>query len=274
MKQQSIVLLMVASFAALWPARAAANMRAPGYKTHAPSSALRTRAPASGLVVQGERLAIACDKTCDVVATYTVDAKAARTVELEFVLPTSAPIEVRHGQAAVAPIVAEAKPLAPHEYQLDRSSMKARYGGGDAPLFRARFSLALTAGQNAIEVRYVQPLGGQERGHGYFSDGTWVHRFHYELWPLAEWALADDFSMQVAVSWTLPEVSTWTKWFGEVPAVRCLGGGRGVTAETPLAPTATKKIASGRQLDFVWGRQFPDRLICERSGMPTAPLRK
>lgn len=52
-------------------------------------------------------------------------------------------------------------------------------------------------GENELEISYRQALGYDERGHSYFSDGTWTQGFAYELWPIAEWQWAENASVEL-----------------------------------------------------------------------------
>ena len=250
-------LLVIAAVIGAGAGSARANLRAPKRVPHQPSSVITGLV--DGFVVHGETLTFACDPVaCRVKATYAIEAKEAASAALQFILPSQPAggrvvIRARSGQqdatVASADLTTEERGRLRHLRQGE-------------PLFRARFEVAFVAGRNEVAVEYLQPLGADEEGHGYFKDGALLRRWDYELWPIREWRRAPDFAIDVVVTVPRKPPSLWQRWFGTVESVACDSfGGSG---ESARAAKSTRQV--GEQLEYrtSFRGQFPlpDRLRC------------
>ncbi len=238
----------------LLPATALGNLRAPLVVVEPGSSAL---APAEGVTVHGERLSFACDAVhaCEVTAVYRLESAAAQEVSLAFVSPDEAKLRVRLGETALE--VPRTVPLgADVVWQLeDRGAALPRRTG--RRLHEARFRIALPAGRSELEVRYLQPLSLEERGHGYFTDGDLYRSFAYELWPLRGWTLADGFAIELRVAVQDAPRGLGARLFGTGNGLRCEG--------LPAGGDLGEARHDGERLvlEARLGASFPDRLRCE-----------
>jgi hypothetical protein len=256
MPRVRLLLLLVT----LTPGLAAANLRAPGFVPHSPSSALYP--PAGALTVTGEELVFDCAQRCAVTATYAVTAAKEGRLAFEFILPVKEQVAVRVGPAGAAVQVGPAEPLSEREAHAMRAARARGFRDDKVPLYRARFEALLRAGANAILVTYSQPLGAYERDYGYFfKKGRWVQTFHYEVWPLKEWTLAPGFTAKLTVTMPRRAPSWWKRTFGKVRSIAC----RSLKddSDTPLA--GARLTQKGRRLEYraeVSAAALPDRLAC------------
>ena len=255
----SRVPLLLVLVAALAPAPARANLRAPGYVPHSPSSALY--APAGGLTVTGEELTFECDGRCAVTAAYAVTAARAGRLAFEFILPVKEQVAVRVGPAGEAVKVGPAEPLGAREAKAMRAALARAHRDDRVALYRARFEATLAAGANRVVVTYVQPLGAYERDYGYFKKGRWVHTFQYEVWPLKEWTLAPGFTARLTVTMPRPAPGWWKRTFGTVRSIACRALKE--DSSTPLvgARLTQRQGTLEYRVDLA-AATLPDRLVC------------
>ena len=229
-----------------------ANLRAPRRVPESPSSALA--APATGLVVERERLTFLCGaEACDVTAEYDVTAAGAENVRLEMILPAPGDVTARTNGSPETVSIVPAEPLRDEELR-----GLPEPGPGEPPLHRAAFDGALRPGPNTIAVRYRQPLGGEEVGHSSRRAGRFVQRFRYELWPLREWTRKEGFRLRLAIGVERPAPSLWQRWFGHPRSVSCL-------TSDPAAPSVEGRLeqrGTHLWLEAELGPSFPDRITC------------
>lgn len=243
------------------------NLRAPRRTDFVPSTALYKPASET-VVVQSETLTFNCAKTsCAVTAVYDVKSDAEQVLQFEFILPSKESITAKVGKADAPVVAADAEPLAENELKSDLSRRES------LPLYRAKFEVKLPAGASKITVNYDQPIGAEERGHGYSSDGHMVKELQYEVWPLNEWKRAPGFTITAWVSMKSKKPGLFRGWFGRQPSIKC----EGVTGKNIHTPegddlTRAKEQAvpmkaewNGDVLEggFAWKDGFPDRLVCE-----------
>ncbi|WP_303851861.1 hypothetical protein [Seleniivibrio woodruffii] len=66
-------------------------------------------------------------------------------------------------------------------------------------LYKIDFEAQIESGVNTVRVDYIQPYSYEEKWGG---KGKYADHFKYvtyELWPLKEWKLADDFHMDISI---------------------------------------------------------------------------
>jgi hypothetical protein len=128
-------------------------------------------------------------KTARVTALYIVSALSEKEYAFEFIMPANEEVSVTiNGKKATAE-----KPVLLKKEISGTSMMQNR-----SELWKAAFAGKITAGDNAIEVSYDQPVSVSEVHHGYFTKSKWSSAVGYELWPLAEWRRAEDFKMTIS----------------------------------------------------------------------------
>jgi hypothetical protein len=251
--------LLVVVLITLASGPAAANLRAPGFVPHSPSSALY--APAGGLTVTGEELSFDCTERCAVTAAYAVTAAKEGRLAFEFILPVKEQVAVRVGPAGAAVKVGPAEPLNQREAKAMDAANARSFRSDRTPLYRARFEATLVAGANRIVVTYSQPLGAYERDYGYFKKGRWVQTFQYEVWPLKEWALAPGFTASLTVTMPRPAPGWWKRTFGKVRSIAC----RSLKGDTSTPLVGARVTQRGRTLEYranLAAAGLPDRLAC------------
>lgn len=180
-----------------------ANMRAPVHVEHGSSE---LRGMPADLRVLGETLDFQCPeaykgkpdfaafaaRACRVRVLYRISATAATQVKLVFVFAGKGEVTWKHGGKAFNSRAAALK---------SADKKVCRYCPEDMKNIQAAEQvLDIVPGNNEIEVSYDQALSYDESGHSYFSDGKWSQGFSYELWPLAEWQWAPDFSAELKFS--------------------------------------------------------------------------
>jgi hypothetical protein len=230
-------------------------MRAPEIRPRAPSTAAFPAGPADAIEVLGETLRFVCgDDACDVEATYRLRAREAVALDLSFILPSPQPVTARVGRAAAPVEVAAAPPSAVRDDDVPRDE---RMGWADRPppVYQARMSASLVAGDNVVVVTYRQPLGQYERDHGYFSKGRFLGFFRYELWPLGEWKRAAGFRLDGDVAIHRPAPSWWQRTFSKVRSVGCRG-------LDPAAGGAREQRGDELHFAFHVTDPIPKRLWC------------
>lgn len=236
------------------PSMAGANIRAPQVVPRAPSGALAPAAPSPAIRVLGERLTFTCDAAaCDVAAEYRLSSSEPANLALTFILPTPERVTARVGVATpVAVTVAPSEPL--HEDDVPRDE-RMGYAGEPPPVYQARFSAPVVAGENLLAVTYRQPLGHYERDHSYFKKGRFLDFFRYELWPLAEWQRAPGFQVQGDVVIARPPPSWWQRTFHHVRSIGCRG-------LQPPAQHALEQRGDQLRFHFQLSEPLPKRLWC------------
>lgn len=231
---------------------ASANLRAPVVVRESPSAALS--APGPRLKVERESLRFSCaSASCDVTAEYEVAAEAATRVRLDFILPAESPVTAATNGETGAATVVPAQPLRPEE-----ASVLPPVMPGAPALFRAGFESALRPGRNSVAVRYVQPLGAEEVGHGYGKKGRMVQLLRYELWPLREWRRSDGFRIHLAVSTERPAPGLWQRWFGTVRSLTCISSDPAI----PLPEGRREQKGDELVYEVELGPAIPDRVTC------------
>ncbi len=180
-----------------------ANMRAP---IHIERASSELRAMPANLRVLNEVLEFRCPKAyigkpdfkalaerfCTVRVLYRVSAGTAAQVNLVFVFAGNGAVVWKHGGKSFR--------STPSALQLPEKKACTYCPDDVKRVNSAEQKIELTAGINEIEVNYDQALSYDESGHSYFSDGSWWQGFSYELWPIAEWQWAPDFSAELTFS--------------------------------------------------------------------------
>lgn len=231
-------------------ATASANMRAPRNLENAPSAALQAplslRQATPTLRVQAETLKIDCDyERCQVQARYQFMADRAARLTFTFVMPDHTPVTaVVAGRTVQAELTADTRENA--GTKPGRSAAKE-----STALFQAVFAGDVVAGENTVQVDYVQPLSLFERAYGYFTQSRSVEKFVYQMGPLREWTLAEDFSLAVSLSSprARPERDGWS-----------LFKSRSIDCGSPRQ--SVKKDGDRILLSLVYARDFPDTFVC------------
>lgn len=221
-----------------------ANMRAPMDINHAPSSSLTS--PQTGrLLVEKEKLSIDCDyRHCNVQAVYFIRSDTSQDLAFVFVLPENTPVEARVTGT-----------LRPTTVTRDETHTWTSPGprGRKLPLYQAAFSASIKAGVNIINIKYNQPLTILERAYGYFTDSRSIEQFTYQLGPLKEWTLADDFSLEVTLSSLRKRPERDGGWsLMKSRAIDCLQPGQ-----------VLENDSDNLNLTLVFGKNFPDTLVCQ-----------
>ncbi|HXU60554.1 MAG TPA: hypothetical protein VN962_02565 [Polyangia bacterium] len=220
-----------------------------------PSSAVQPIDPASHLRVVHEDLTFRCQgRSCQVTATYAIDADAAIATELAFVLPVDMAVAARVGSASAPTTVTRLNAPPPgfnqrldvrHEYSLPD-------GEALPPLYQAVARVSFAPGRNQASFSYEQPLGARESEYSYFHDGTMIPRLLYVLWPLREWKHAPGFTIALRIEMDREPPGWWKRKFGHPAEVYCYGfKGQQTQIGHRLVYTATLSD------------NFPDYLQCD-----------
>lgn len=236
----SVVLATLMAFCSLTHA----NMRAPGHINHAPSSSL-TSQQTGRLIVEKEKLSIDCDyQHCNVQAVYFIRSDTSEDLALVFVLPENTPVEAR--------VTGTLRPTTVTQDET-HTWTSPELGGERLPLYQAAFSASIKAGVNIINIKYNQPLTILERAYGYFTDSRSIEQFTYQLGPLKEWALADNFSLQVTLSSLRKRPERDSGWsLMKSRAIDCLQPGQ-----------VLENDSDHLNLMLTFGKNFPDTLVCQ-----------
>ncbi|WP_431224660.1 hypothetical protein ACQ86O_07070 [Serratia sp. L9] len=221
-----------------------ANMRAPMHILQAPSFSLSTP-PDRQLTVQKEKLNIDCDyQRCKVQAIYYITSDKPAELAFVFVMPANTPVEARVAGTLQPTIVTVDKSHTWRSPIWDQSEL---------PLYQAAFSGKIAAGSNIINIKYDQPLMILERSYGYFTDSRSIEQFTYQLAPLKEWHLADDFSIAVTFSSLRKRPERDGGWsLMKSRAINCMQPGQVVENDS-----------DNLNLAFKLGKRFPDTLVCQ-----------
>lgn len=236
----------LAAFICAFSAVTSANMRAPMNTQHAPSFSLASP-QSTKLTVQRETLDIDCDYVrCFVEANYYIVSETAAELAFVFIMPSNTPVAAR--------VAGEPRPA---KVTRDGSqTWETRYGwprGTQLPLYQAAFTGKVNAGENTIVIQYSQPLTILERAYGYFTDSRSIEQFTYQLGPLKEWQLADDFSLEVRFSSLRKRPDRDGGW--------SLFRSRDVDCMQP--EQTIEKDSEYLTLTKTFGKDFPDTLVCQ-----------
>ena len=241
-----------------------ANMRAPYMRTNSASRTLTQKTPAT-LVVLEEDLSFECEapyegdigtvtqqkRFAQVTAVYLVDAGKAGECAFEFLMPDNVEVESSvNGKrcAAENTVIEKGKAADGWSVRMDRS------------LCRATFVGKLLQGENIIRVSYRQPVGVTETHYGYFTKSRYASGFGYELWPLKEWKLAEDFTLNVDVR-TADYSSLRRTLFGSRNVLRLNGASKNDEAQfVPCDDVRYSQEDGFLRARVTWGRSFPDLL--------------
>lgn len=234
-----------------------ANMRAPMRHIELPSQQLtppQGQKPMPQLVVQSETLDVDCDyNRCWVEVVYHITSSADATLDFAFIMPANTPVETKvSGKYSAAKV------------SLERAAPEmsdSPYGGrcwsltecaSILPLYRATFTGNIFKGKNTIEVAYFQPITHLERAYGYFTSSRSIEVFAYEMAPLKEWRLADDFTLKVTLSALRerPERDGGSSLF------------RSRSVNCALPGQKVEKDGNYLNLEATLDQNFPDTLVC------------
>ena len=256
-------ILPIALLLSCVPATASANLRAPITFDKSPSSAVLST-PASGLVVLGEQLTFRCEAThaCEVSATYQVEVAEAVEVELAFIAPSDVTIAARVGEVSAPVTTVPTSRFDPEQHK------RLPWELQEATLYEARFRASLVKGRNAIHVSYEQPLSSFETDYGYWRDGRYVDVLRYEVWPLWEWTLADDFALDLTLSIRREPPGWWTRNFGTWTDANCVAQGVKVA---PMERRSRKDTKGWYVQTWRLGSDLPERIECYRADDDIVP---
>ena len=138
---------------------------------------------------------------CNIEAKYFVETSQELSLDLEFILPHFGSIVYKtapESAAALATGIADARPVNPDTYNsLLQRPFEIWSNNQEYFLYAADFSVTLRKGNNLIMVSYSVPLDVSETSHGYFTGSKWSSGVGYELWPLKQWTLAQDFMLEI-----------------------------------------------------------------------------
>ena len=239
---------------ALGGSTASANLRAPRSEVANPSSAIRPARPASHVRVSHEDLTFQCHgRSCQVAATYTIDADTPLATELIFVLPVETGVTAVVAGTAVAAVVKRLGAL-PSDFE-QHLDLRREYMLPDAaalpPLYQGTVRASFVPGRNQVSFSYEQPMGAVESDHSYFHDGTMDPRLLYVLWPLREWKRAPGFTIALRIAMDREPPGWWKRTFGHPATVACEG-------------LKGQQVQVGQQLVYTasLSEDFPDYLRC------------
>lgn len=189
-----------------------ANIRAPLSINYMPSSALFNKGNPE-LIVKKEYINFECDspytgipgrgesktKFCNVMLNYYVVSKESMNIALEFISPSRDNLEIFINEENVHATGEEKLSISNKEEEM--MDFNNWHNRPVPPLYRISFEGNVEKGkENVITIKYKQLMGAFETGHGYCSEGRWISKFSYELWPLKEWTLDDTFELTVVIS--------------------------------------------------------------------------
>lgn len=279
-----LVFVLSLSFALLAPT-AHANLRAPEMARQSPSTA--PYGIADQVAVQGEELRFEFrlvregrpgESTCLVTATYHIESALEQEVQLEFLAPSSGEVTWTLGaQSGKTEFVHETDTTdAPESIKhlvsgkpVERRELSRREEPDAVGIFRARFPVRLNAGAQVLEIRYAAAPAYFEVDYGYFRSSKFRFSVDYEIWPLKQWTLADDFALEVQATVHEPVRGMWARWRNRNDAVWAVD-------ETGEAlGDAESKFQDGR-LVAVWRfdrHNLPDRLSIRTAPASHAPVR-
>ncbi|MCB1174940.1 MAG: hypothetical protein KDK39_15315 [Leptospiraceae bacterium] len=241
-----LILLLAASSSVL------ANMRGPQFLNT--SAAANLQKPGGQVVVQKENLTFSCTRIqidapldpCTIRAVYTVQAFRSSTISLQFVLSERA-TQIK------ARLAGQSRPI---QLQLPASDQHDRPGMDRQAT--AIFQGPLPAGTHEIVVEYRQPVGLQEYGYGYFSDGKFTAWLDFELWPLKEWQLAPDFQLELTVHAGV-KPGWWQRLTAPATGLVVYQSTRDAQQQQTVS-MQSDPAAPYYWYTKTWDRNFPDRL--------------
>lgn len=215
MKYPNIAAACIFAFASTLPLESFANLRAPTIGLHAGAA---TVFPAQeSLTVLGEELTfhfhlsregVPSASLCNVHAKYRISASEQTVVELEFIGPVAADLHWQtDGQSGTVKLTHVSGP----ETSPDELAITSSDGPVDLPVYSATFEVTLEPGENQLNLIYKQPTSYFEMDYGYMRSSKFVHWVDYHIWPISEWQLAEEFSLEVSVSIDDPVKSAWAR---------------------------------------------------------------
>ncbi|HEY1405712.1 MAG TPA: hypothetical protein VF857_03800 [Spirochaetota bacterium] len=250
---------------------AAGNMRAPLIVTFMSSSALTK---STGTVLS-ERLTFDCDapvtaansknETIDllmryarITASYTIFVERDEEISTSFILADNLPVTIILNGKNIG--TSDSRPIS------DVPKMKRSWHTLDKSLYESSFKAKLGKGINELTITYRQPMSFSENHYGYFTTSTYITSFSYEMWPLREWTLADNFAVELNVM--MSDDTGFTKiFFGSDYAVRISGEQNHKEGEAPVRreitgtaiPSPENMLMRKAMLD----KNFPDILFVQ-----------
>lgn len=217
MKKIKILIIFFAIFLVFITASVLANLRAPYYRFFKGSGMLYSKG--SNLTVQKEKLEILCDSPysgkldgvmakihyCRIKAVYFFDSEKTKIYNFSFVLPVNEKISVSINTETG--IKTDTKLLS-QEFNGNKS-----WHYHDDTLYQADFQAEIKSGNNTIIIEYSQPISVHETKYGYWTASQYLSEINYELWPLKEWKLSSDFSLDLEIT-VEDDDSLWRSLFG------------------------------------------------------------
>ncbi|PVZ86639.1 hypothetical protein C9426_14550 [Serratia sp. S1B] len=228
----------------VFPTLSPANMRGPRLIWQAPSFSLSSP-QGNKLTVKKEKLNVDCDyDNCQVQAVYEVTSTVQADVAFVFVMPANTAVSARvNGTRQPAAVTLDKI----NAWKVSDNDTR------EYPLYEAAFTGKVSIGANSINIKYNQPLTLLERDYGYFTDGRIVEQFSYQLGPLKEWPLADDFSLDVTLSSLRKRPERDGGW--SILKSR--------TIDCMQPEQQIEKDSDSLNLTVKFGKNFPDTLICK-----------
>ncbi len=244
-------------------APAIANLRAPYMVKYEDSSAIK--AVSNDLIVKSEVIHFALGKpyagnisdinkekrTARVTATYSISSISEKDYRFEFIMPSNEETSiVINGKKAVP----EPSVLLKKEKK-GTVMMQTR-----TELWKASFIGVMTTGDNTIEVSYFQPVSFSEVHYGYFTRSKWSSAVGYELWPLSEWKLADNFQLRI-VAVMDDDSSLLNNFWGGAYGMKLRGQNPRDENYHDIKITEVRKEKEQMILTADYNKNFPARLI-------------
>jgi len=216
-------LLKISIFLALLSSNIYSNMRLPRQVLQFPSSTIFKVVP---LVVNKEILQFDCPEIykaellpvqldCKVKAIYEILSSSISnsSYSFEFISPSNKAYKILVNKNPVkytTTLVDTNSPIfKEHKIYSFCTSCQKEEREKLSKLYNINFSSKLIKGTNLIQIEYLQPLSSEEYNN-YSKYVKWKHFFYYELWPLKEWNLSDNFYISVQI--TSPIEITPTKF--------------------------------------------------------------
>lgn len=230
-----------------------ANMRGPVFRSEGSSSSLFGK---SDVQVQREELTFDCGRSvCKVRASYFLDTKDEASTELSFITPDAVGVKAQVNQQ---PVVSSTKPLQIMRSQERRLQKEFPNNADDLrKLYQASFPAQLNVGENRVDVEYSQPLYEFEADYGYFKKSRFLSALRYEVWPLKEWKLSEDFTLTVQANFQPQSKPNFLERnLGTIEIIRCFDD-----RQDPPLPTDQRKTPYSQQASFI-GAKLPNRLVC------------
>jgi hypothetical protein len=259
---------------AFFPFDLKGNLRAPEISMQGPSSTIY--GGGSGLVVAGVGLDFDChidrsdiprDSMCDIVVHYRIVADSEITVNLQFIAPTEGDLHWKLGESSgTAAFVYETRtedvPAALAELLNNKSfnsEADEEYHDWYSSLrwiYRAEFEVTLQDGEQLLEIRYQHPPGHIEYDYGYFRSSKFVHFVSYEIWPIKQWQLAEDFKMDFRVQICDAVSGFWSGLRGRAEGAVLLDESR-----ERLVPDSSGNNEGDLRYEWIWNSDdLPDRI--------------